>query len=321
MSFWDWFIGDAGAAWIIGILTVAGALFAYFRRERPPVILIQEIEQQSMLSIHEARKEKLQALYKDQDGQEYIVENLQQKDVAIYNMGSKDVLEPITFTLLVSDETDKKRSLFEIIFDDNNCKYEKQTADKHSDKLKAQITIPYLNSFQQHGHSQKAYFLSDTDTNITLEHGMGKGWSSRYVSLDDCKLALSKYDWFVKAVQVSIAAILLVMVFIANIYTSPQVVPITIHMKQDGQGEISGIEITPVQEPQLQIETPIGTFTIKSSILWVYLLNNQIFSILFICFTILILVMTVAVYFRNALVYKIYLKCIPPSSLAQHKNA
>jgi len=178
MNFWEWFLGDAGAAWIIGILTlvitVGGVILAYIRREKPPVVLIQELEQQSMLSIHPSRKEKLQVLYKDQDGKEYVVQNLQQKEVAIYNLGSKDILDPVQFVLEISGSSGKDRSLFEIIFDDNDCKHKKQ-ADNHDDKLKTLITLPYLNSFQKHGHFHRAYLLSDTNMDITLEHGVGKG--------------------------------------------------------------------------------------------------------------------------------------------------
>ena len=105
------------------------------------------------------------------------------------------------------------------------------------------------------------------------------------------------------------------MVFATNVYKSPQLIPVTIHVTQDS------IEIVPVPQQQLQIETPIGIFTLERNLLWEYLFNNQLFTILFICFTILILVVTIIVFSRNALVYGIYLKCLPPTSLVQHKNA
>ena len=62
-SFWNWLIGEAGAGWIVGILGIIGGIYAWRKRERPPRVVLQEVNSVNLLDIHPSQAEKLEVYY------------------------------------------------------------------------------------------------------------------------------------------------------------------------------------------------------------------------------------------------------------------
>jgi len=298
-GFWNWFIGDGGAAWITAIIAIIAYIYAYVKRTKAPVVVIQEIEQQELLSIHPSQKEKLKVSYNDQLGQEHIVQNLLQKKFVIYNLGTQDILDNINVSLrATNDPSQSKNSLFEIIFDNDECKYEK-TTDGQSENLIASIKIPYLNAYQPHKHYHSAYVLSDTNIDISLQSGMGKGWSSRLISADNAKIVFSKYEKIMKIFQIGFSALAALLALILSVFT-PQ---LTITF--DKSGNI---------QPMLEYRFLFGTIgTPLNSSVPLELLNNPLVKTPLAILLVMLLGMLVFVLFKEQIIYKFYLMCLPPS--------
>ena len=72
----EWLIGEAGAAWIIGVLGILGAAYTWLRRERPVRIIVQELSHTRLLDIHPAQRDSLLVSYKTSDGKEAPITDL-----------------------------------------------------------------------------------------------------------------------------------------------------------------------------------------------------------------------------------------------------
>ena len=99
-SFFEWFIGEAGAGWVIGVLGLLGMLYTWRRRERPPKVVVPEIGKTRLLDLDPSEHEKLSVYYKDSAGEDRRVQKLQQGEYAVYNNGTVDISEPLEFSLM-----------------------------------------------------------------------------------------------------------------------------------------------------------------------------------------------------------------------------
>jgi len=182
-NFWNWFIGEAGAAWIFGVLGILGVVYTWLKRPRPPKVIVQEVERLKLLDIHPSQREKLKVFYIDPEGQQAI-ENLEQKKVVIYNTGTKDILEPVKLRMRFYQKIEKvdKWKFWRFVLDNPECTLEPIPPDKSSSWVDIDVQIPYLNSYPNHKHYLTGYLISDGEMEIELVKRIGKGWSSRYVT-------------------------------------------------------------------------------------------------------------------------------------------
>ncbi len=190
-SFWQWFIGEAGAGWIIGILGVIGGVYAWLRRERPPRIVIQEVKQISLLDIHPSQSDKIHVGYSDTDGSEHKIESLEQVKLAVYNLGTKDITETVDFVLTfrrkkqpADAEDSESIGFWRLVFDDATCEAESIPTDGSVHEQSVRIRIPYLNSYRTHHHYALAYLMTEHAAQLQLVRGNGKGWSASLSTLD-----------------------------------------------------------------------------------------------------------------------------------------
>jgi len=186
--FLDWLIGEAGAGWIIGLLGLLGALYAWLNRDRAPRVIIQEVGRVRLLDIHPSQRERLSVFYTDTQGTQESVQTLEQKKIVIYNNGTKDISEPVRFALGFhgEDSQEEFEGFWRLIFDDIECASEPMFDDAQDVCIGARVGIPYLNSYPAHGHYVTAYLISDREIKIELSEGIGKGWSAYFVPL--CRL-------------------------------------------------------------------------------------------------------------------------------------
>jgi hypothetical protein len=178
-TFWDWFIGEAGAAWIALLFTTGWALYERLRRERPPKVVIQEAFKAKTLELAH-RSNVITTLFTDAEGEQHPIDKLVEVVFFIYNDGSRDILDSIELVLNLGEEGDK--GLWRLFLEDIKCTSEK-AFDHEGFCTGVRIKIPYLNSFPNHKHYTKALLISDRELTPKLSQGIGKGWSARLVPL------------------------------------------------------------------------------------------------------------------------------------------
>lgn len=186
-AFWDWFIGEAGAAWIIGLLGLIGVIYTLFHRERAPRVILQETSSRWLLNIHDSQRDALRVQYGTPPEDVIDIHSLEQTDLVIYNTGTKDLTEPIEIMLrfrrIASSDGDTVVGFWRLTFDDAVCmaQPERSTATEPSDEVV--VTVQYLNSYDIHGHCARGYLISENTIEPELVTGTGRGWSARCVTI------------------------------------------------------------------------------------------------------------------------------------------
>jgi hypothetical protein len=196
-----WLVSEAGAGWaaalLVLIVALVGWITALLRRDRPPLVVIQEIASIRLLDIHPSQRDRLTVIYSYEDGMEIRVEDLRQKDIVIYNNGTKDVLDPLEVELRVvapgSDQgpfqgfwqwfSEDKRIASTVI--------EEEASETVADTVMpglawhgVRIQLPYLNSYPLHRDYVAAHIVCDGEIEMALwARQSGKGWSARFVPL------------------------------------------------------------------------------------------------------------------------------------------
>jgi hypothetical protein len=182
-EFWQWFIGEAGAGWIVGILGLVGGVYAWLKRERPAQIIIQELETLRLMDIHPSQQHKLDIRYKTDEFGEVKIHDLFQKQVVIYNSGTRDILEPLDLKLgaivrpeLHSTNYRKGNDLFVVIIDQVMAKQVDRDPG-YPGAWSVCLQIPYLNSYQDHQQYLKCEFISNYPMELVPISKTGRGWS------------------------------------------------------------------------------------------------------------------------------------------------
>ncbi len=200
-SLQDWLVGEPGAVWITGtllfVLTLIGLIVSSVRRERAPRVVIQEIESIRLLDIHPSQRDRLRVFFVDEKGIEEPVEDLRQREIVIYNDGTRDILEPLELRLQFLTPGSRHRAfagLWWWFFDDTRYSatemHEEETTELGSTKIHtglargARLELPYLNSYRVHGDYVEAHLISDGEFDITVWGKVaGKGWSAHFTPL------------------------------------------------------------------------------------------------------------------------------------------
>lgn len=201
----DWLIGQPGAVWITGTLlfglTLIGLIVGWARRERAPRVVIQEIESIQLLDIHPSQRDRLRVSFVDEKGIQQPVEDLRQREIVIYNDGTRDITEPLELRLrfLTPGSGDRPfAGLWWWFFDDTRYSatqvHEEETIEMGSTKIRrgltrgAHLELPYLNSYRVHKDYVEAHLISDGEFDITLWGKVaGKGWSAHFMPLHRVK--------------------------------------------------------------------------------------------------------------------------------------
>lgn len=202
----NWLVSEAGAGWaaalLVVIVAVVGWTIAWRRRERPPLVLIQETGSMRLLDIHPSQRDKLTVSYSIEDGMQIPVQDLRQKDIVIYNNGTRDILEPLQIELRVvragSDQV-PFRGFWEWFSDDKRFASavlkEEVSEQVAGDVIKAfmwrgvRIELPYLNSYPVHRDYVAAHIVCDGEIEMALwAKESGKGWSARFISLQHSRV-------------------------------------------------------------------------------------------------------------------------------------
>lgn len=180
-SFWDWFIGDAGAAWIVGALSVLLTLYMWQKRERPAKVVVQVINKISLLNIHSAGVTKLHVFYEDEQGGMNRIQALEQTEIIIYNSGTRDITEPLEVNLRFRFKD--KKGLWAILGDDA-AKTMSMHYGAQDQYIDSKFSSPYLNSYFEHQQIYTIFLVAEYPMEVELLPSFGKGWSSYLVALE-----------------------------------------------------------------------------------------------------------------------------------------
>lgn len=230
-TFLNWLIGEAGAGWVIGILGTVGGVYVWLNRERAPRVFLQEVDSVRLLDIHESQRNKLRISYGDEEENSRHIDSLEQREIVIYNNGTKDILEPLSITVKFVSRTNSRKvqqdELFwRLIFDEISCTASPIYED--GNVIGAQISIPYLNSFPVHSHYVRAYLISEHYIELELIKGIGKGWSANLNTASTLrnlqKLVASYLYWIINVSGLVFALLMLLQIFtspILKVYLNP----------------------------------------------------------------------------------------------------
>ena len=170
-AIWTWLWGEAGAAWIGLAVTLLIVIWRWWRRERPPRVIVQEVSEAHLLIT--PSQHTLRVLYQDSQGGEHEIKDLWQKQIVIYNSGDKDITGPIELTLDARPATSDTQK-------PDYIEWYVQGQDHHELSPKLELNLPYLNSYKIHGSQWNIRLLSETKTELSVT-GDGPGWSSYYI--------------------------------------------------------------------------------------------------------------------------------------------
>jgi hypothetical protein len=222
-EFWNWLIGEAGAGWIFGIAGVIGILYSWQKRERPPYIIIEETQTLRLLNIHSSQDESLEIYYSTEPGSRQAIRNLIQKEFVIYNSGTRDISEHVRLEFKTSlsyiDLNDQEATLIYRDLNDQEAilslasSFDQTVftlAHDESKKIKGfSLEIPYLNSYLTHKQCVKVYLITNQYFKLELVKGIGKGWSSKFISLIEVKQTKRMLRLWISWIGIFLVAIFL----------------------------------------------------------------------------------------------------------------
>jgi len=196
-GFWDLFIGEPGGVWIIGLVGLGIGVFRWLQRERAPRVILQELSTARLLDMHPSQHDRVQAYYAPAIGSSRQIKDLIQKKLVIYNGGTKDVLDAVSLELTLSpgarSTQNERAGLLECVVE---SPAKAQPAIDGEGKEGVQISIPYLNSYREHGHLWTLHLLAERPFDVALSCGSGKGWSARLLTREALfRLKLSATRW------------------------------------------------------------------------------------------------------------------------------
>lgn len=162
MSLWEWLVGEAGGAWIVGTLGLIVGISQYALRVRPRRLVITEGGLSSVLLIDPAFRDKIVASFEGVQ-----VQTLSQLEATLSNSGNDTISEPV-FTVSVP----KARVLAaDVAGEFGGAKANIEVGD-HSVRVK----LPYMNA-RQHRHKVLFRLVVDGSLDSVSFCGGGQGWS------------------------------------------------------------------------------------------------------------------------------------------------
>ncbi|MCB9420985.1 MAG: hypothetical protein H6667_14380 [Ardenticatenaceae bacterium] len=193
MSFFDWFIGEAGGTWITLVIMIASGLLGWlFSRKRATIVIIQNIAKTKLLGINRTQQNNIQVYY-TLKGKGVPIRGLIQKELVVYNGGTQDILEPLEIVLDFFENSYSKgiSGLGELVTSSSECNIKPQY-DESGKCTGAIVKLPYLNSFSKHKHFIPLTLISESDVNVEIATQAGKGWSTFRVYERDTPSDLGK---------------------------------------------------------------------------------------------------------------------------------
>ena len=164
----NWFFSDAGAGWVLGIVSLLGSLIGFLwmirNKSRPKVVVCRELDRISLLRISKSAKEKISIKFNKKT-----IQDLSQLRLEIYNDGS-DFVEDVKLEIILEENT----SILEASFIVDPKNFESQMETKGNC---AEIIIPFLNPIAHHKQKIIVSIVCDGDPGKIKIVGGGKGWS------------------------------------------------------------------------------------------------------------------------------------------------
>jgi hypothetical protein len=162
MGLWEWFIGEPGGVWIIGIVSVLLLAYEHFQRARPKRLVVTEGERSSLLSVHPDFRDKIAATYEG-----VRVRELSQLEVVLSNRGNETITAP-SLTVSVPDAI--------VLAAHASGEFGGASATIELSERSVRVKLPYVNS-RHHGHKVLFRLVADGSLESVSFAGGGEGWS------------------------------------------------------------------------------------------------------------------------------------------------
>jgi len=172
-SFIKWLLSQAGAGWLVGIVSLIG-LLVIFAKKKAQRLVYKEIRTTSLVRIKETVREKIAVSFNNEP-----VENLAQIETEIYNEGTR-VIKDILLTFKYPKGTKVLDVPSEVTPDD-------MKVEKVIEGRQVQVKIPYLNPLRQHKHKVRLATVVDGKVENIKVTGGGEGWSIRRIMLPSAR--------------------------------------------------------------------------------------------------------------------------------------
>ncbi|PDV98620.1 hypothetical protein [Candidatus Chloroploca asiatica] len=185
----DWLFSEAGVGWIVAIGALIGWISTYIRRERPSRIVIQELETLQLLDIHPSQQGKIVIQYTD-NSIAHPIRNLVQKKVVIYNSGTQDIVEPVTFSVPIKGGDESSVGIFGFVKAiSENTEFTMVPEKSDNDQIvNFKITLEHINSVHKHGNHITVFFLTEEFFDFNTNRLTGKGWSIQFAKRKRLKM-------------------------------------------------------------------------------------------------------------------------------------
>lgn len=167
-AFIDWLIGEAGAGWVFGTVSLIALIASYFRRKRPAHVVVEEVELFDTIEVHKEIRDKVQVAF---DGMP--VGNLSQFRARVFNSGTNPISAD-KITLQFSDTCKIIAASLESSNEGEKIGYRDN---------KVAFSWEYLNPFSDHKHAIELLVLADGELDGVEIRGSGSGWSARHKRL------------------------------------------------------------------------------------------------------------------------------------------
>lgn len=166
-TFWTWLVGEAGAAWIVGVagivLATVGVVLT-IRASRPDRIIVAELGRSSLLEVHTGFRERICSTF---DGVR--VASLAQLEICVQNTGHRCIQLPEIMVQVPNAE---------LLAVDVVGQFGEAHASVRCEQHKAVVVLPFLNA-KRHEHYVLLRLIVDGPLNEIRISGVGQGWSAR----------------------------------------------------------------------------------------------------------------------------------------------
>jgi hypothetical protein len=164
----QWLFSEAGAGWLLGIVSLCGFVVTLARRRRPNRLVFAEIDRTSLIDINAKVRDRITVTYDQKP-----IARLGHVRAEIFNSGSATIHHAV-ISLTVAEPV----RILEVatVSSAEGCCIASKIAEQ-----KATITVDYVNPYRDHKQTLLVSLLVDGDLPKLEVSGGGAGWSLRQI--------------------------------------------------------------------------------------------------------------------------------------------
>lgn len=163
----NWIFSEAGAGWIIGVLSLIVLLITRLMDKRPSRIVFKEVRKTNPISIRPGIKDKIKIIFQGRE-----VSQLGQIESELFNEGKDPIKKPV-INIEVPDSVE--------VLDCST--HEISKASIQIDKNIIILSLDYLNPYKEHKQKEIISIITSGKVDSMKVYGSGEGWSVKHLQL------------------------------------------------------------------------------------------------------------------------------------------